>query len=92
MYSVTYAKSRIVQRLYTKGAFEKGHMLEQNILKGTPRVYWGVGREALRELLKEGIVKRYGKTRHGIAYQLNNDHLAEIEDYLKKFDKIADEG
>jgi hypothetical protein len=33
----------------------------------------------LGDLIKEGFVVHYGKTKHGLAYQLNIKKLKEIE-------------
>ena len=39
----------------------------------------GFVREILEELVREGLVRLYGKTKHGNAYQLNIEKLNEIE-------------
>jgi hypothetical protein len=79
-----YIKIRktIVRKLYAKRAFRKGHLLLERLQSGIPAHLSGYVKNILEDLMKEGIVMYYGKTKHGDAYQLNICKLKEIEDML----------
>jgi hypothetical protein len=44
----------------------------------------GYVKNIIKDLIKEGIVLQYSKTKHGLAYQLNINKLKEIEDIILK--------
>lgn len=79
--SEDYTKIRrnILKKLYSNKAFSKGHLLFERLQTGIPRHLAGDVPKILEELIKEGIVLHYGKTKHGDAYQLNIQKLKEIE-------------
>ena len=39
-------------------------------------------KDVLEDLIKEGLVLHYGRTKHGDAYQLNIKKLKEIEEII----------
>ena len=75
-------RNNIVKKLYSHGAFSKGHMLFERLQSGIPSHLTGYVKEVLRDLVKEELVLVYGKTKHGDAYQLNIEKLNEIEKML----------
>lgn len=85
-------KSEILDKLRKKKAFSKGHMLEENLLKCLPKQERGLGKIAVRELVKAGLVRIYGKTLRGLAYQLNIHRLDEIDTEIRKLEKLANDG
>ena len=72
-------KRNIVKKLYSNKAFHKGHLLFETLQKGIPPHLKGYVKLVLKDLIKLGIVIKYGKTKHGDAYQLNVQNLEEIE-------------
>ena len=75
-------RSNIVKKLYAHKAFAKGHLLFERLQHGVPKHLAGFVRDVLDELVKQGIVLHYGKTKHGHAYQLNIERLQEIEQII----------
>ena len=78
---VQYRKIRatILRKLYSKGAWGKGHMLFDNLKSGIPSHLRGHVAPVVKDLLKDNIVKFYGPTSHGAAYHLNIEKKREIE-------------
>lgn len=76
-----YVKIRknIVKKLYAYGAFAHGHLLLERLQSGVPSHLIGSVRQVLEDLIKEGLVLFYNRTKHGEAYQLNIKKLREIE-------------
>ena len=76
-----YEKLRrnIIKKLYAHNAFVEGHLLYERLATGIPSHLKGCVKEVLEELIKEGLVLQYGRTKHGVAYQLNIKQLAKIE-------------
>jgi DNA-binding PadR family transcriptional regulator len=72
-------KREILQKMYSQAVWEKGHVLEDTIAHAVRRDQRGSVYYALKELVKEGLVKVYGQSRHGTAYQLNIEKKADIE-------------
>ena len=72
-------RKNIIKKLYSNTAFSKGHLLYERLQSGIPPHLAGFVEYVLDELIKEGIVIHYGKTKHGDAYQLNIKKLEEIE-------------
>ena len=72
-------KKNIIKKLYANKAFTKGHLLRERLIHGIPSHLAGFVEDILNDLLKEGLVLHYGKTKHGDAYQLNVKRLSEIE-------------
>jgi len=64
-------RRNILKKLYQNGRFSKGHMLFENLRSGISPHLGGFVKPILKELIKEGLVKVYGKTKYGTAYQLN---------------------
>lgn len=76
-------RKTIVRKLYVKRAFRKGHMLLERLQSGIPSHLVGYVSLAVDNLVKEGIVIHYGRTKHGDAYQLNISKLDEIEQIVE---------
>lgn len=76
-------KKNIVKKLYAHGAFVHGHLLLERLQSGVPSHLAGFVKSILKDLMKEGMVNLYGKTKHGAAYQLNIKKLKEIEELIK---------
>ena len=77
-------KKNIIKRLYANKSFSKGHLLYERLASGIPPHLTGFVNQVLEELIKEGLVIHYGKTKYGDAYQLNVKRLKEIEDIIFK--------
>ena len=75
-------KKNIIKRLYSNKAFSKGHLLYERLTAGIPSHLTGFVRDVLNDLIKEGLVVYYGKTKYGDAYQLNVKKLKEIEEFI----------
>jgi len=65
-------------------AFAKGHLLLERLKHGIPMHLAGFVKDVLKDLIKEGIILYYGKTKYGDAFQLNIKKLKEIEDIIFK--------
>jgi hypothetical protein len=76
-----YNKIRIniIKKLYSCGAFSHGHLLFERLLHGIYPHLRGFVKDVLKDLIKEGLVLYYGKTKYGDAFQLNIKKLKEIE-------------
>ena len=77
-------KKNIIKRLYANKSFSKGHLLYERLTSGIPPHLTGFVEQVLEELIKEGLVIHYGKTKNGDAYQLNVKKLKEIEEIIFK--------
>ncbi len=77
-------KKNIIKKLYSHGAFRKGHLLLERLVHGVPSHLSGYVKDVIKDLIKEEIVLQYNKTKHGIAYQLNINRLKEIEEIILK--------
>jgi len=79
--SEDYIKIRktILRKMYSKGAWGKGHILFERLQSGIPSHLYGFVKDVLRDLAKEELVLVYGKTLHGDAYHLNISKKSEIE-------------
>lgn len=75
-------KKNILKKLYSNQAFCKGHLLYERLKSGIPPHLEGFVSDVLGDLMKEGLVLFYGKTKHGDAYQLNIRKLKEIEELI----------
>ena len=75
-------KKNILKKLYSNKAFSKGHLLYERLTAGIPSHLAGFVDDILKDLIKEGLVIYYGKTKHGDAYQLNIRKLKEIEETI----------
>lgn len=73
-------KRNIIKRLYSSCAFSKGHLLYERLSSGIPPHLTGFVKEALNDLIRDGLVLYYGRTKYGDAYQLNIAKLREIEE------------
>ncbi|PIN74466.1 hypothetical protein COV18_07480 [Candidatus Woesearchaeota archaeon CG10_big_fil_rev_8_21_14_0_10_37_12] len=76
-------KKNTIKKLYSNQAFSKGHLLYERLQSGIPTHLQGFVKNILDELIKDELVLIYGKTKYGIAYQLNIKKLKEIEAYLE---------
>jgi hypothetical protein len=72
-------RRHILKKLYAYGAFRHGHLLRERLLEGVPGHLRGEAKTALAQLCTDGLVRRYAKTKHGDAYQLDIEKLSEIE-------------
>ncbi len=81
---VAYLKinKNIIKRLYSNQAFSKGHLLFERLQSGIPPHLIGFVKDVLGDLMKEGLVIHYGKTKYGGAYQLNIKKLKDIEELI----------
>jgi len=75
-------KKNIIKRLYSNQAFSKGHLLYERLTSGTPSHLTGFVKDVLEDLIKEGLVLHYGRTKYGDAYQLNIKKIKEIEEII----------
>ncbi|MBS3128386.1 hypothetical protein J4410_04530 [Candidatus Woesearchaeota archaeon] len=72
----------VFDKLYAHQAFTKGHLLYERLQNSIPGHLKGNVKDVLDDLMREGLVLLYGKTKHGDAYQLNIKKLAEIESFI----------
>lgn len=75
-------KRNILKRLYANKAFSKGHLLYERLTSGIPPHLAGFVYQVLDNLVKEGLVIHYGRTKYGDAYQLNIQRLKGIEEII----------
>ena len=75
-------KKNIIKRLYPNKAFSRGHLLYERLTSGIPPHLTGFVNQVLDDLVKDGLVIHYGKTKYGDAYQLNVQKLKEIEEII----------
>ena len=75
-------KKNIIKRLYANKTFSKGHLLYERLTSGIPSHLVGFVNKVLDDLIKEGLVIHYGRTKYGDAYQLNIQKLKEIEEII----------
>ena len=76
--------ARILYKLLNNKCFSKGHMLEERVVSSVPKHERGRAKDILKQAIRKGLVIIYGKTEHGIAYQLNIERLDEISEFIKK--------
>ena len=69
----------VLRKLYSKGAWGKGHMLLGNLKSGIPSHLRGYVVSIVKELEKEGLIKFYGPTNYGPAYHLSIEKKKKIE-------------
>jgi len=77
-------KKNIIKKLYSKGAFSRGHILFERLQTSIPPHLKGYVKDVLKDLIKGEIVLFYGKTKHGDAYQLNIKKLKEVQEVIFK--------
>ncbi len=75
-------KKNIIKRLYSSQAFSKGHLLYERLTSGIPSHLTGFVKDILEDLIREGLVLHYGRTKYGDSYQLNIKKLKEIEEII----------
>jgi hypothetical protein len=75
-------RKNILKKLYSNQAFSKGHLLFERLANSIPSHLKGFVQDVLDDLMKEGLVSFYGKTKYGDAFQLNIKKLDEIESIL----------
>jgi hypothetical protein len=75
-------KKNILKKLYSNKAFSKGHLLYERLTAGIPSHLTGFVEGIFNDIVKEGLVIYYSKTKHGNAYQLNIKKLKEIEEII----------
>lgn len=74
----------ILDKLYAKECWTKGHMLFERLKSSMPGHLRGNVKYVLKDLMKDELFLFYGKTKHGDAYQLNIKRLKEIEEIIKQ--------
>jgi len=77
-------KLDILYKLWRNRCFGRGHMLIDNVLRGFPRDKINEFRDALDELVKDGILI-IKKTRHGDAVFINPRKRVLIRELLKEY-------
>ncbi len=77
-------KKNIIKKLYSYGAFRKGHLLLERLIHGVPSNLSGYVKGVIKDLTKEGLIVEYNKTKHGVAYQLNIKRLKDVEEIILK--------
>ncbi len=77
-------KVDILYKLWRNRCFGKGHMLIDNVLRGFPRNKINEFRDALDELIKDGILI-IKKTGHGDAVFIDPRKRVLIRDLLKEY-------
>lgn len=75
-------RHHILKKLAANGAYTNGHLLFERLQEGVESHLRGAIKDVLKELLEEELVRRYGKTKHGVAYQMNITKLARIQESL----------
>ena len=75
--------ARILYKLLNNKCFSKGHMLEERIVSSVPKHERGRAKDILKQAVRKGLILVYGKTEHGLAYQLNIEKLEEIIEFIK---------
>ena len=75
-------KKNIIKKLYSCSCFNSGHMLYERLTSSIPSHLKGFVKIVLSDLIKEELVLIYGKTKYGVAYQLNIKKLKEIEYFI----------
>ncbi|MBI2142691.1 hypothetical protein HYV82_02465 [Candidatus Woesearchaeota archaeon] len=75
-------RKNIIKKLYANKAFSKGHLLYERLTSGIPSHLSGFVQTVLEDLINDGLVIHYGKTKYGDAYQLNIKRLKEIEEII----------
>ena len=75
-------KKNILKKLYSHQAFSRGHLLYERLQSTVPSHLQGSVKDILDDLIKNGLVLYYGKTKHRDAYQLNIKKLKEIEQII----------
>ena len=74
-------RKRIVQKLFRKGCFGKGHILIIRLQKGFPKHFIPYSKKALKDLITSEIVF-VKKTKHGLAASLNMQNLEAINNIV----------
>ena len=77
-------KLDILYKLWRNRCFGRGHMLIDNVLRGFPRDKINEFRDALDELVKDGVLI-IKKTRHGDAVFINPRKRVLIRELLKEY-------
>ncbi|MBW2986135.1 hypothetical protein KY333_02080 [Candidatus Woesearchaeota archaeon] len=81
---VNLVKRAIVKKLYSAGCWGKGHMLIERFKSGLPPHIRGEVTSAVKKLIKEKLIRAYGRTKHGLAFYLNISKKKEIEIIIEK--------
>ena len=72
----------LLEKLYRKTCWGKGHMLVKNLQSVAPTHMRGYVKDALKKLVNLGLIIVYGRTKHGLAVHLNTAKKKEIEKIL----------
>jgi len=84
MHESELVKKAIIKKLYSAGCWGRGRMLIERFKSGLPAHFRGFVMHALKELVKDGLICVYGKTKHGLAVYLNIARKKEIEGIIEK--------
>ncbi len=82
--SINLIKKSIIRKLYSAGCWGKGHMLFNRLKSGLPAHLRGDVSSAVKNLVKDGLVIVYGRTKYGLAVYLSIGKKKEIEDIIDK--------
>ncbi len=72
----------VLKKLYKDSCWGKGHMLVERLKRVVPTHLRGDVAPVIEELAKDGIIVVYGKTKYGLAVNLNIAKKREIEEIL----------
>jgi len=84
MHESELVKKAVIKKLYAAGCWGKGHMLIDRFKSGLPAHLRGEATNAVKDLVREGLVCVYGKTKYGLAVHLNIIRKKEIEEIIEK--------
>jgi hypothetical protein len=84
MQEIELVKKAVIRKLYSAGCWGKGHMLVGRFKSGLPGHFRGSVSKAVKELVKEGLVCVYGRTKHGLAVYLNVTKKERIDALIEK--------
>jgi len=76
--------AELLYKLFNNRCYRKGHMLEERVVSGIAVHFRGQAKKILKRALKDQWIVTYGKTKYGVAYQLNLGYLQEIKKFIKK--------
>ncbi len=72
----------VLNKLYAHGCWNKGHLLVERLQSGVPSHLKGEVRYVVGDLIKQDLIRVYGRTKHGLALQLNIKRKKDIEELI----------
>lgn len=85
---LVFAEAKICFILYRNRCFGKGHMLIDNVVGGFPTHEKGDAEDAVRQLLREGILRRKSSV-HGPAVFIDASIREHIRERTREHAKFA---